>query len=76
LIQKVKRENNWKFFANKKEINYVKDCPKVVELINSGITAVEISKMVGICNSKIYKIKKQMHENGILKVSFNTRKKR
>jgi hypothetical protein len=75
LIQKVKKENNWKFFANKEELNYVKDYPEVVEMINSGITAVEISKTIGICNSKIYTIKKEMHEKGILKVAFNIRKK-
>jgi hypothetical protein len=75
LIQKVKKENNWKFFANKEELNYVKDYPEVVEMINSGVTAAEISKIMRIGNSKIYKIKKEMYEKGILKVAFNTRKK-
>ena len=74
LIQKVKKANNWKFFINKKELNYVKDYPEVVEMINSGITSTKISKIMRISNSKIYKIKKEMHKKSILKVRFNIRK--
>jgi predicted transcriptional regulator len=74
LIQKVKKANNWKFFINKKELNYVKDYPEVVEMINSGITSTKISKIMRISNSKIYKIKKEMHEKSLLKVHFNIRK--
>ena len=75
LIHKVKKENNWKFFANKEELNYVKDCPEVVEMINSGVTSEKISKIMRIGHSKIHKIKKEMYEKGILKVAFNIRKK-
>lgn len=74
LIKKVKKENNWKFFANKEPLDYIKKFPKIVEMINLGIKSIEISKKLNIDKNIINKTKQKMYIDGILKVSYNLRK--
>jgi hypothetical protein len=75
LIQKIKKENNWSFFSNTEPLFYIKKFPKIVEMINQGIESDKIIKTLGVDRNAVSKTKRQMHDNGILKVGYRPKKR-
>jgi hypothetical protein len=73
LIQKVKSQNNWSF-NTKEKTNYIKMFPQIVEMINNDTAIQQISNITGINKTTIWRVKRQMKDEGILKVKFNIRK--
>jgi hypothetical protein len=72
LMQKIKKQNNWSFF-NKEKPDYVKKFPEIVKMINDELPLIEIFKLTGVDKTTIWRVKKQMHDIGILNVKFNVR---
>jgi hypothetical protein len=72
LMRKIKKQNNWSFF-NKEKPDYIKKFPEIVKMINDELSLIEIFKLTGVNKTTIWRVKKQMHDIGILKVKFNIR---
>jgi L-rhamnose mutarotase len=70
LMQKIKKQNNWSFY-NKEKQSYVKMFPEIVKMINENVSLSQITRLTGIHQTTIWRIKKEMNDIGILKVSFN-----
>jgi hypothetical protein len=72
LMGKIKKQNNWSFF-NKEKPDYIKRFPEIVKMINDELSPIKIFKLTGVDKTTIWRVKKQMHDIGILKVKFNIR---
>ena len=70
LIGKIKIQNNWSKTTKDKN-DYVEMFPEIVKMINDNVSLKEIEEIAKTNKTTIWRIKKQMHENGILKVEFN-----
>lgn len=74
LIRKIKSQNNWDFFK-KGKMNYIEAFPDIVKMINNNLNFDEILKVTKVNKTTIWRIKVQMNDAGILKVSYNSTKK-
>ena len=74
LIQKIKKENNWSF-TKKGKLNYIEKFPNIVKMINDSVELNDIFKITKIKKTTLWRIKVQMHKFGILKVSYNPKKR-
>jgi hypothetical protein len=70
LIQIIKKQNNWSFKKIGK-MNYIERYPDIVKMINDNIELHIIHKKTLINKTTLWRLKKQMHEFGILKVEYN-----
>lgn len=73
LTNKLKKINGWNF-SSRKLTNFVEKYPDVVVLINDGVGITEISKRTNIDKTMVWRVKKMMESQGILKVSFKHKK--